>query len=91
MTAVLETVDVDLVSDETALLGSPVPQQDPIRFSGNPDDAEVAAVLVALAAVSGVPAAGEPPVEEGWGAPAQMMRYGLSGAPCTFVNARFTR
>ncbi|MGW0173468.1 acyl-CoA carboxylase epsilon subunit [Rhodococcus sp. NPDC003322] len=89
MTAVLETADVEL--DEAAMLGTPVPQQDPIRFSGNPDDTEIAAVLVALAAVSGAPAAAEPQTEEGWGSPAQMMRYGLSAAPSTFVNARYAR
>ena len=29
--------------------------------------------------------------DEAWGAPSQMMRYGLSIAPTTFVNARFAR
>lgn len=91
MTAVVEVAVVDDALDEAAMLGTPVPQQDPIRFSGNPDDVEIAAVLAVLSALSATPAVEEAPIEDGWGAPAQLMRYGLSGAPCTFVNARYTR
>ncbi len=90
MTALLESAAVEL--DEAALLAAAEPQQDPIRFSGNPDDVEIAAVLAVLAALrAATPVAEEPQSEEGWGAPAQMMRYGLSAAPSTFVNARYTR
>ncbi|MDF3313858.1 acyl-CoA carboxylase subunit epsilon [Rhodococcus sp. T2V] len=73
------------------MLGTVVPQQDPIRFSGNPSDEEIAAVIAVLASLAAVPTAATPPDEEGWGAPAQLMRYGLSAAPCAFVNARFAR
>lgn len=91
-TAVLEKADVDVSSDEAALLSAAEPQPEAIRFSGDPDDVEIAAVLAVLAALSAAaPAAEEPQVEEGWGAPSQMMRYGLSTAPSTFVNARFAR
>ena len=91
MTAVVETAVVDGSLDEAAMLGAPVPQSDPIRFSGNPDDVEIAAVLAVLSALSAAPVVEEAPIEDGWGAPAHLMRYGLSGAPCTFVNARYTR
>ncbi|MFD1814387.1 acyl-CoA carboxylase epsilon subunit [Rhodococcus gannanensis] len=90
MTAVLEPAAVAI--DEAALLDAAEPQQDPIRFSGNPDDTEIAAVLAVLAALrASAPAAEDPQPEEGWGAPAQMMRYGLSAAPTAFVNSRYAR
>ncbi|MFD4295208.1 acyl-CoA carboxylase subunit epsilon [Rhodococcus sp. NPDC058532] len=91
MTALLESADVAVALDEVAMLGASAPQQDPIRFAGNPTDEEVAAVLAVFSALGSVPTAEEPRSEETWGAPAQLMRYGLSVAPTTFVNARFAR
>lgn len=88
VTAVVDVVDDSL--DEAAMLGSAAAQSDPIRFVGNPDDDEIAAILAVLFA-SATPTVEEPPIEDGWGAPAQLMRFGLSGAPITFVNARYAR
>ena len=91
MTAVIERADVDTQLDEAAMLGTPGPHHDPIVFSGNPSAEEVAAVLLALASTVAAPVAAAPTEEEAWGAPSQMMRYGLSTAPTTFVNARCAR
>ena len=91
MTAVLERADVDAQLDEAILLGTPAPHHDPIVFSGNPSAEEVAAVLLVFAAAGATTATAAPAADEAWGAPSQMMRYGLSIAPTTFVNARFAR
>ncbi|MBX4171997.1 acyl-CoA carboxylase subunit epsilon [Rhodococcus pyridinivorans] len=91
MTAVTERADVDAQSDEAVLLGTPVLHHDPIVFSGNPSAEEIAAVLIVFAAAGAAPAPMAPVDEEAWGAPSQMMRYGLSTAPTTFVNARCVR
>ncbi|WP_350247496.1 acyl-CoA carboxylase epsilon subunit [Rhodococcus sp. D-6] len=91
MTAVLERADVDAQLDEAILLGAPEPHQDPIVFSGNLSAEEIAAVLIVFAAAGAPPATAAPADDEAWGAPSQMMRYGLSLTPVTFVNARCAR
>ena len=91
MTAVLERADVDAQLDEAILFGAPVLHQAPIVFSGNPSAEEIAAVLVVFASAGAAPATMAPVDDEAWGAPSQMIRYGLSTAPTTFVNARFAR
>ena len=61
---------------------------------GKPTDADLATLLVVLAAAAAdAPIASHPPMTDlgGWGAPIQLLRYGLSAAPTLFVNARHAR